>query len=442
MRTIGLDVHKHFAEVAIHEPGKGLRRGERITTAPASLRAFAKTLSSEDQIVLESTSNTWAIAELLRTHAGRVVVSNPLRTRAIADAKCKTDQIDAAVLAQLLAADFIPQVWIPDEATRVLRRQVAHRASLVQQRTRLRNRIQAVLQRNLTSAPYSDAFGPSGVRWLRAVELPADERVQLDSALRLLEALAAEITAVERELIELALADPRVRRLITIPGIGPVNALAIIAVVGDIHRFGRPNQLVSYLGLDPRVHQSGDHPAYTGHISRQGQAHARGLLIEAALGAVRVPGPLRAFFRRVCSRRGEQVAIVAVARKLVILGWHLLTGDEDYRWQSTTLTEDKVRRAQLAAGWPRKQGWSRHAPNGISRQKRRELERQLLQQAEAAYRAQVTAWRPRRDAVAAKGEATSGPSNGQGARRSFRPQRSALPTGSTASEEGGYAARP
>ncbi len=352
MRTIGLDVHKHFAEVAIIEPGRGLRRGDRISTAPDALRAFVQTLGAQDQVVLESSSNTWAVAELLGAHAGRVVVSNPLRTRAIADAKCKTDQIDAAVLAQLLAADFIPEVWMPDAPTRALRRRVAHRASLVQQRTRLRNRIQAVLQRNLISAPYSDAFGPSGMRWLRAVELPAEERARVDSALRLLDALAAEVAAVDHELVELALADARVRHLITIPGVGPVSALAIVAVVGDVRRFGRPNQLVSYLGLDPRVRQSGDHPAYTGHISRQGQAHARGLLIEAALGAVRVPGPLRAFFRRVCGRRGEQVATVAVARKLVILSWHLLTGDEDYRWQSTTLTEDKVRRAQLAAGWP------------------------------------------------------------------------------------------
>ncbi len=437
MRTIGLDVHKHFAEVAILEPGKGVRRAERIQADPASLRAFADTLGPEDQVVLEATCNTWAIAELLTGHAGRVVVSNPLRTRAIADAKCKTDQVDAAVLAQLLAADFIPEVWSPDEATRALRRRVAHRASLIQQRTRLRNRIQAVLLRNLISAPYTDVFGVAGERWLRAIELPEEERGQVDSALRLLASLAEEVEAVDRKLLEPALADPRVGHLITIPGVGPVSALAIVAVIGDVRRFGRPNQLVSYLGLDPRVHQSGDRPAYTGHISRQGQAHARALLVEAALGAIRVPGPLRAFFRRLCSKRGEQTAIVAVARKLAVVSWHLLTRDEDYRWQSTTLTEDKVRRAQLAAGWPRKQGWSRHAPGGVSRRKRREVERLELQEGEAAYRALVAAWRPRRDAVAAKGEATSRPSKGQGARRSFRPQRSALPTGSTASDNGG-----
>jgi transposase len=413
LRTIGLDVHKRFAEVAVIEPGTGLRRAPRISTTPSALRTFARTLGADDQVVLEATANTWAIADLLAEHAGRVVVSNPMRTRAIADAKCKTDQVDAAILAQLLAADFIPQVWVPDAATRALRRQVAQRASLVQQRTRLRNRIAAILVRNLIDAPFTDTFGRAGERWLREVDLPADERAQVDCALRLLEALAVEITRADRALIDVALADANVRHLLTIPGIGPVSALSIVAVVGDIQRFSRPNQLVGYLGLDPRVHQSGERPAYTGHISRQGQAHARGLLIEAALGAVRVPGPPRAFFQRVCARRGKQVAIVALARKLVVLSWHLLSKHEDYRWQSATLTETKIRRAELAAGYPRKQGWSRRPAGGPSRLQRRELERQVLQQAEAAYRAQVAAWRQSKDAAAANGARLKGADQGQ-----------------------------
>src|ERR1035437_8297664 len=152
MRSSGLDFHKHFAEVAISEPGRGVRPGERIAAAPAELRAFAETLGADDQVVLEATVDTWQIADILRAQAGRVVVSNPMKSRAIAEAKVKTDKVDAAVLAQLLAADFIPEVWVPDEATRALRRQVAHRASLVSQRTALRSRIHSVLHRYLLVA--------------------------------------------------------------------------------------------------------------------------------------------------------------------------------------------------------------------------------------------------------------------------------------------------
>ncbi|MCA1679777.1 MAG: transposase, partial [Actinobacteria bacterium] len=112
MRTVALDVHKRFAEVAVHEDGS-LRRLGRIETG--QLRMFAQSLGPQDHVVLESTAMTWAIAELLAEHAGRVTVSNPMRTRAIASAKVKTDKIDAKVLAQLGAADFLPEVWAPDE---------------------------------------------------------------------------------------------------------------------------------------------------------------------------------------------------------------------------------------------------------------------------------------------------------------------------------------
>ena len=136
MRSIGLDVGRHVAEVAIAEPGRPTRSGGRIGASPESLEAFAASLSADDQVVLEATTNTWAIVDLLERHAGRVVVSNPVRTRAIADAKTKTDTIDARTLAELLAADYLPTVWQPDPDTRVLRRRVAARVALVAERTR------------------------------------------------------------------------------------------------------------------------------------------------------------------------------------------------------------------------------------------------------------------------------------------------------------------
>jgi transposase len=209
VRTVALDVHKRFAEVAVHEDG-ALRRLGRIETS--QLGVFAESLGPGDHVVLESTAMTWAIRELLAEHAGRVTVSNPMRTRAIASAKVKTDKIDAKVLAQLGAADFLPEVWAPDEVTRALRRRVAHRSSLVRQRTRLRNQVHAVLARNLIEAPVTDVFGQAGRRWLTELALPAHEREQVDSNLRLHDALDAEVELVERQLAEHALARSDVRR--------------------------------------------------------------------------------------------------------------------------------------------------------------------------------------------------------------------------------------
>jgi transposase len=394
MRAIGLDVHKHFAEVAVAEPGQGIVRRERIPVTPASLRHFAAQLGADDQVVLEASFNTWAVAELLGKHAGRVIVSNPMRTRAIASAKVKTDQVDASILAQLLAADFIPAVWIPDAATRDLRRLVSEHRGLVIQRSQLRNRIHAILHRNLIECPYTDAFGRSGLRWLAAVRLPAAERRETDRLRRVLCALELEIDGIETELAQTGLHHPGLRHLITVPGIGLLTAITLLAVIGDIKRFPRPNRLVGYLGLDPRVRQSGDRPAYTGHISRQGQAHARGLLLEAAHSAVRVPGPLRAFYQRVRSRRGSQIALVAVARKLTTLAWHLLTKETDYQWARPSLRGKKWRLIELRAGLPK------GAVHGIWTRGNREQEDAVLLQAEAAYRGLVAARSEHADAAA------------------------------------------
>jgi transposase len=389
MRSIGLDVHKHFAEIAVLEAGRPMQHPDRIQTTPEALRAFAKTLRPTDRVALEASANTWPIADLLSAHAGQVVVSNPMRTRAIASAKVKTDRVDSAVLAQLLAADFIPPVWTPDSATRALRHRVAHQQSLVQQQTRLRNRIHALLHRNLIGHPFTDLFGKAGRQWLSQVPLPTEERYQVDSALRLLSSLEAEICLVEKRVAQTVLLDHRMSRLMTIPGIGLITAMALTAVIGDVARFLRPSHLVGYLGLDPRVRQSGMRPAYTGHISRQGQAHARALLVEAAHSAIRVPGPLHAFYQRIRARRGKQIAIVAVARKLAVVAWHLLTHDTDYRWTPPSLVAKKRRSVELKAGASPDRG--RRTKTQNHRPRTPAEERESLRQVEEAYRAFVTA---------------------------------------------------
>lgn len=352
MRWIGLDIGRDYAHAAVVE-GKGPARKLGRVRMGDEFRAFAAALGPDDIVALEASTNTWTLAELLGRHAGKVVVSNPLRTRAIADAKRKTDDIDAATLAELLAADYLPEVWQPDAATRRLRRLVAHRAGLVRDRTATRNRVAAVLARCLLRPPVSDAFGVRGRAWLADLDLPPDERLALDTSLRLDRALGVEIELAERAIAVALVDDRRIGRLLTIPGIGLVTGAGILAVIGDIRRFPRPAKLVSYLGLDPRVRQSGDRPARGGHISRAGQAHARGLLTEAAHAAVRSPGPLATFFVRLRARRGGGVAIVATARKLAVLVWHLLTKDEAYRAGDPNRAAAKHRALErLADRWP------------------------------------------------------------------------------------------
>ncbi|MBV9164882.1 MAG: IS110 family transposase [Solirubrobacterales bacterium] len=217
--------------------------------AITNLAAFARSLGPEDHVMLESTSVSWALVDVLARHAGRVTVSNPMKTKAIASAKVKSDKVDARVLAQLGAAEFVAEVWVPDTKTRELRRRVAHRAGLVRQRTAVRNQVHGVLARNLVCLPaFTDLFGRRGRQALKRVRLAAHEREQIDSALRLHDALQREIDRVDGELARWALGRDDVRRLMTIPGVGAATALSLVAVMGDWRRFGSPRQLVGYLG--------------------------------------------------------------------------------------------------------------------------------------------------------------------------------------------------
>jgi transposase len=251
-RCIGLDVHREFAQVAIWEDGLIWQAG-RIQTTPEALRDFADSLCATDEVALEATGNTHAIARLLERHVGRVVVSNPQKTRAIAEAKVKTDKVDAAVLAGLLAADYLPSVWLPDDQTHALRRQVTRRAHIVRQRTRLKNQVQSILHRNLIGrCPAADLFGTKGRAWLADQDLPHDEHQAVGALLRQLDFHGQELRIVDAELGRVGLERAEVRRLMTIPGVDATVALAIVAAVGDFGRFSSPQRLVSYLGLNPR----------------------------------------------------------------------------------------------------------------------------------------------------------------------------------------------
>jgi len=199
-RCIGLDVHRDFAQVAIWQGGQ-VRQAGTFATTPEGVREFAAGLGPADEVALEATGNTWAIATLLACRAGRVVVSNPAKTRAIAEAKVKTDKVDAEILAQLLAADYLPSVWLPDAETNALRRQVLRRAHIVRQRTRLKNQVHAILARNLVPrCPAADLFGIKGRAWLAAQDLPPDEQAAASALLRQLDFHGQELALIDTDL--------------------------------------------------------------------------------------------------------------------------------------------------------------------------------------------------------------------------------------------------
>jgi transposase len=369
-RAIGLDVHRDFCVVAICEDGE-VRTAGRVPSTPEGLRLLADSLVESDRVALEVTGGCWEVARILEPHVDGVVVVSPDDT-GIVHARAKTDRLDARTLARLLWSGELESVWMPDERCRVLRRRLARREQLVHARSRAKNEIHAVLHRRLQGKPpCSDLFGVKGRQWLAALELPVEER-----------------ESVERLIARQALNWPEIRRLMTVPGVNLICAATFIAAIGDVGRFFTSRKLVAYLGLDPKVRQSGEAPARSGRISKRGSAAARWALVEAAWSVVLQPGPLHAFYDRTRARRGHGKAIVATARKLAVLFWCMLKRREDYAHQQPSLTKKKLRQLELTAGAPKYAKTAR----GIwsSNLAIRQAERQLAEQAEVSYRRMVT----------------------------------------------------
>lgn len=391
MRVIGMDIHRSFAQVAIWEDGR-IEKELRVDLVRDRFVDFARSLRAEDEVVIEATGNSAAVEKLLRPFVRRVAVANPRLVKAIAYARVKTDKVDAKILAKLHAAGFLPEVWVPDEVTLTRRRQIAERMGVLAQLVRTKGRIQALLHANLIPQYKGHLFGPAGRRWLQSLPLEQDERGMLERYIEELERVSAQLADLDKVLAQQALDDPRAMRLMTIPGVSSIVASTVLASIGDVHRFPTPEKLSSYFGLTPRIRQSGDHLARHGRITKQGNGNARRMLVEAAWSAKTAPGPLRAFFARTQKKRGAPTAAVATARKLVVMIWHILTGDRDYAFARPAFTAMKLRKVALKAGATREYGKAGPGRDYWIKEIRQQ-EADYVERAERAYERMVEAWR-------------------------------------------------
>jgi transposase len=398
-----MDIHRTFGEVVFWEDGR-LRPAGRVDMTRTALEGFGKSLQPIDEVVIEATGNCMAVSRVLSPFVKRVVIANPLQVKAIAHAHVKTDKVDAGTLASLYAAGYLPEIWTPDAATERLRRLIARRYQVVRHRTRIKNEVHAILHAHLIpKCPHADSFNGRGRDWLAHQPVPDDERDAIERHVRELDRLAEDLTILDREIATNSLDDGSVRRLLTITGVNLAVAAGLMAAIGDITRFKSPQKLVSYFGLNPRVHQSGLGAAHHGRISKVGRSHARAMLVEAAWAAAKTPGPLHAFFVRIRARRGHQVAAVAVARKLTVLCWHLLTNEEDYLWARPSLVAHKMRGMELQAGRAQKKGNTRGPAYAYNIKQLRDQEMHVAEQAQRRYELFVEAWRPRPPKEKARG---------------------------------------
>ncbi len=318
---VGIDVHRNRSQVAVvGEDGKVQLNKNAVNGSEPFLRLIGD-LPSGTPVAFEAAFGWGWLADLLEDYGFEAHLVHPLRCKAIASARLKNDKVDAAILAQLLRADLLPEAWIAPGTVRQLRAVLRHRISLVRLGTQLRNRIHAVAADHGYDRSASYWTGP-GRGWLAELELPAASREIITDCLAVIDALTVLIDRLDGELHAHAKADPRVKVLRTLPGVGEFTAMVMVAEIGDITRFPSARKLASWAGLTPTVRGS-DLKVRHGHISKQGSVWLRWALNQAAQTAKRSPD-FAASYAAIARRRGKKIATIAIARKLLTRAWHLL----------------------------------------------------------------------------------------------------------------------
>ena len=318
---VGIDVHRKRSQVAVVTGDGKVQVNRNVVNGAEPVLKLIGGLPAGTPVAFEAAYGWGWLVELLEDYGFDPHLVHPLRCKAIASARLKNDKVDAAILAQLLRADLLPEAWIAPPQVRQLRALLRHRASLVRLGTQLRNRIHAVVADFGYDWTGSYWTGP-GRGWLAELDLPAVSREIVTDCLTFIDALAPAVDRIDGELRQHAKADPRVKVLTALPGVGQFTALVMLAEIGDITRFPSARKLASWAGLTPTVRGS-DLTVRHGHISKQGSAWLRWVLNQAAQTAKRSP-EFAATYAAITKRRGKKIATTAIARKLLTRAYHLL----------------------------------------------------------------------------------------------------------------------
>ena len=347
MKYVGIDVHKKLCQAAVLNEDGELLDQIRFLNKKEEIKDFAfKLLTFRDDVkaVVESTGNLWIqIHDILENIGIDVVLSNPTKTRLIAEAKNKTDKVDAKTLARLLRADMLFTCYVPGEEIRNRREFLRHRLDIVKMRTQVKNRIHSLLDKYTLKSPYNSGT-KRYVAWLRKQDLGFMDNAIVKGQLAILETLEEQIRLLEDKIAAIAVDDPQVKLLMTMPGIGYFTASMLVAEIGDINRFGNDKKIASWAGLAPRISQSGE----KSRIGRVGHGNKRvgSMMVQCAHTARRHDARFNKTYQQVSRRGGKGKAVVAIAHKMLRIAYFMLRDNEPYRGQNAELTLKKLKRME------------------------------------------------------------------------------------------------
>jgi transposase len=356
-RYIGLDVHKHYLiALGVDEDLNIVLPARRVELS--RLEAWMKkTITKQDELVLEMTTNTWQLYDELCEYAGSVLVVHPPHVALITRSQVMNDKIAASILARLLAKGLLVGIWVPPQEVREMRGLVAQRRKMTNLATQAKNRLHAVLQRHHLVPPEGNPFGAGNQEWWQSLSIAKLEKLNLQSDLETLQFAEKQVNCMTEIMEGMAAEQEPIGRLLHLAGFGVVTAVTIWAAIGDIQRFAEPRYLVGYAGLGTRVHDSGM-TTRSGKITKAGRRDLRTVLIEAANVAANSHPHWKAELARLEPRLGRNKAIVAIARKLLIAVWHVLAKQQTDRFVEPEKVSQKLLRFAYDVGKSNRAGQS------------------------------------------------------------------------------------
>lgn len=339
--VIAMDVHKDFHHIVEAEENGTITKEYDIKNTMYDIDKFAREREKNTKIIIEASTIGKAVYKQLRKFDLELHMANPNNIVPIANSTDKTDAKDCRILIQLFRLGYLPECYVPDEETDNLRTLIRHRVDLGHKVTEVKNQVHALLKLNGIANQYTDLFGVYGMKFLKSQKLSSPYKEILDSYIRQLGHLKTEIELAEEKLRAIAKKNKRAKLLLSITGINYYSALTILAEIGDINRFPTEKKLYSYAGLVPLRRQSGN-TKIQGHITKKGSSILRWILVADAHANINHhQGKLYRFYLRVSKRRGKKIAIVAVARKLLGIIYHMLKNGTEYEEHNEDLTYQK-----------------------------------------------------------------------------------------------------
>jgi len=331
---IGVDYHKKYSFMVVKDNRGQVLQSGQVLNQKKYVEKFVEPFREKGHAVVEATRNWVVMHDWLEELLDEVVLANPLKVKAIAEAKIKTDKIDASVLSDLLRADLIPQAHVPSAEARQLRTALRERIFFVHIRTKIKNRIHTIFDRYPEETkklkPQTDLFGKEGREYLTKIKLSELDRTIVDRELALLDDLASYVKQAEQTIKALTQDNADVKRLLTIPGFGEFIARLVAAEIDGVERFRVAKKLHCYAGLVPSTYSSGG-KTFNGRLIKQSNKWLRWALVEAVIPAVRCDEELKDEYERIKAKKGYNKAKVAIARKLLTIAYHVLKEKRNYR---------------------------------------------------------------------------------------------------------------